>query len=166
MGRGIMRILAIAALNRLQEVLKTSRDELCMCLDTAQKQVVGLQAVRPLDADAVHLEPVEIGRDLCAHPLGEAVLELEDIGNRLIELRDPERRAELRVGQLHGQTDSDHPQPGNCPREHSEPPARRRSRAGGEPDSRNASVDSRETTNRFGTRDHFDKILDDALGDE
>ncbi len=70
----------------------------------AQKEVVGLEAVRSLDADAVHLSRVQVGCDLLNNHFGQAVLNLKEVGKSFIELREPERSTQLCVGQLDRQT--------------------------------------------------------------
>ena len=52
----------------------------------AEKEFVSLEAVRPLDADAVHFSCVQVRRDLSNNHLGQAVLHLEEIGKSFIEL--------------------------------------------------------------------------------
>jgi hypothetical protein len=66
----------------------------------AQKEIVSFETVRPLDADSVHLSRVEVRRDLSNDHLAQTVLDLEEVGKSFIELREPERSTQLRVGQL------------------------------------------------------------------
>src|SRR5690349_24875750 len=70
----------------------------------AQKEVIRLEAVWPLDADAVHFSGGEGRCHLLNNNLAQAVLNLEEVGKSFIELREPERSTQLRVGQLDRQT--------------------------------------------------------------
>ena len=69
----------------------------------AQKEVVGLEAVRPLDANALHLGCMQVGRDLLDNHLAQAVLNLEEVEKSLVEFCKPQRLPRLRIGQLDGQ---------------------------------------------------------------
>jgi len=103
-SRGVVRILHQRGIEQCFRSLEDSARGIVHILLGTQKEIVGFEAVWPLYANSFQFGGVQMGGYLSNDHLGQTVLDLEEVKKSFVELGEPERRAQLSIGQLDRQT--------------------------------------------------------------